>query len=545
MMFIKKIIPLLLFLIFGFYYTQTDNQTITKQSIDRQIALNKKNSVDQKKTLALFLKINKDAKSINYKEGIINSGKKLMILFHSIGEDEKSIEYSHEIEKLAKEINDTESIATAIIQRATDLSSLGFFDENYKELQNAKNYVNKLDANKRHYHMSLIYQGLAAGYYVPKKAHQDTILSYFNKSLQEAKQITDHKENILQIDQKYDMISYLYMNIGMYYAMIYTPKRLDLAEEYLKNSLNTINNRKFTEIEVDKIPILNYLGNFYSEQNKNKEAIGYARQVIQLEKLRKSPSARVAAYATLTNSYESLKEKDSTIKYMSLYTNLSDSLAKINKISADKTIKKISSKQNKAHKENELQIIIISCIILLILIAAGWFFWKQNQNRLHKRYQTIIENLKNEAKTSQIQPVLAEIEDKNPENVINISEDTTATLLNKLSKFEKSEKFLKKDMSLSALSNSLNTNPRYLSEIIKQHKGKNFNNYLNGLRIHYITNKLYDTPVFREYKISYLAEACGFSSREVFAVIFKKETGVTPSYFISQLKKDDITKEAI
>jgi YesN/AraC family two-component response regulator len=95
------------------------------------------------------------------------------------------------------------------------------------------------------------------------------------------------------------------------------------------------------------------------------------------------------------------------------------------------------------------------------------------------------------------------------------------------------------------LSNSLNTNPRYLSEIIKQHKGKNFNNYLNGLRIHYITNKLYDTPVFREYKISYLAEACGFSSREVFAVIFKKETGVTPSYFISQLKKDDITKEAI
>jgi AraC-like DNA-binding protein len=544
-MFIKKIIPLLLFLIFGFYYTQTDNQTITKQSIDRQIALNKKNSVDQKKTLALFLKINKDAKSINYKEGIINSGKKLMILFHSIGEDEKSIEYSHEIEKLAKEINDTESIATAIIQRATDLSSLGFFDENYKELQNAKNYVNKLDANKRHYHMSLIYQGLAAGYYVPKKAHQDTILSYFNKSLQEAKQITDHKENILQIDQKYDMISYLYMNIGMYYAMIYTPKRLDLAEEYLKNSLNTINNRKFTEIEVDKIPILNYLGNFYSEQNKNKEAIGYARQVIQLEKLRKSPSARVAAYATLTNSYESLKEKDSTIKYMSLYTNLSDSLAKINKISADKTIKKISSKQNKAHKENELQIIIISCIILLILIAAGWFFWKQNQNRLHKRYQTIIENLKNEAKTSQIQPVLAEIEDKNPENVINISEDTTATLLNKLSKFEKSEKFLKKDMSLSALSNSLNTNPRYLSEIIKQHKGKNFNNYLNGLRIHYITNKLYDTPVFREYKISYLAEACGFSSREVFAVIFKKETGVTPSYFISQLKKDDITKEAI
>ncbi|AZA77307.1 AraC family transcriptional regulator [Chryseobacterium sp. G0186] len=66
---------------------------------------------------------------------------------------------------------------------------------------------------------------------------------------------------------------------------------------------------------------------------------------------------------------------------------------------------------------------------------------------------------------------------------------------------------------------------------------KSFNNYLNGLRINYITAKLYDTPIFREYKISYLAETCGFSSREVFAVIFKKETGVSPSYFINQLKK--------
>jgi AraC-like DNA-binding protein len=545
-MFIKKIYPLLFSLIFGFYCAQVGNRTITKENIDKEIALSKKNTLDQNKTLALFLKINKDAKSINYKEGILASTKKLMILYHNIGEDEKSIEYSQELEKLAKETNDNESISTAIIQRATDLSSLGLFDENYKELQNAKYYVSKLtDTNKKHYHMSLIYQGLAAGYYIPKKSHQDTILSYFKRSLQEAKQITDNKSNTLQTDEKYDMISYLNMNIGMYYAMMHKPKRLDIAEEYLQNSLSTINNRKFTELKVDKIPILNYLGNFYSEQNKNTKAIEYATQVIELEKKTKSPSARVAAYATLTNSYEAMKNKDSTIKYMSLYTNLSDSLAHINKLSADKTIKKISSKQDKVHKDNELHIIIISCIILLVLVVSGWFFWKRNQNKIHKNYKTVIENLKNEAKTREIEPVLIKIENKIPENAINISEDTTTYLLNKLSKFEKSEKFLKKDMNLSSLSSLLNTNPRYLSEIIKQHRGKNFNNYLHGLRIHYITSKLYETPVFREYKISYLADVSGFSSREVFAVIFKKETGVTPSYFISQLKKDEMKQEVV
>lgn len=544
MMSTRKIILLLLFsLIFSFYNAQV---IITKESIHNEIALSKKNTVDQKKTLALFLKINKDSKSINYSEGIIASAKKLMILYHATGEDEKSIEYSQELEKEAKKNNDNESISTAIIQRATDLSSLGLSDESYKELQNAKYYVSKItDVNMKHYHMSLIYQGFAGGYYVPKKANQDTILSYFKKSLNEVKQISDNKNNVRQTEEKYDMISYLYMNIGMFYAIVHQPKRLDIAEEYLQNSLSTINSRKFTEIKGDKIPILNYLGNFYSEQNKNAKAIDYARQVIKLEKTTKSPSARVAAYATLANSYEAIKNKDSTIKYMSLYTNLSDSLAHINKLSADKTIKKISSKQDKVHKDNELQIVIISCIIFLLLVASGWFFWRRNQKKLYNRYEAIIENVKNETKTSQIEPILVEIEEKTQENAITISEDTTASLLHKLAKFEKSEKFLKKDMSLSSLSTSLNTNPRYLSEIIKQHRGKNFNNYLHGLRIYYITNKLYETPVFREYKISYLAEFCGFSSREVFAVIFKKETGVTPSYFISQLKKEDIKQEII
>ncbi|KPE52851.1 AraC family transcriptional regulator [Chryseobacterium indologenes] len=37
-------------------------------------------------------------------------------------------------------------------------------------------------------------------------------------------------------------------------------------------------------------------------------------------------------------------------------------------------------------------------------------------------------------------------------------------------------------------------------------------------------------------KISYLAEKSGFSTREVFTVTFKKETGISPSHFIKELK---------
>lgn len=120
----------------------------------------------------------------------------------------------------------------------------------------------------------------------------------------------------------------------------------------------------------------------------------------------------------------------------------------------------------------------------------------------------------------------------------SISTETYNCILKKINKFEKSEKFLRKDINLTWLSNHLNTNTKYLSEVIKRHTGKNFNGYINGLRIRYIINKLTEIPVYRGYKISYLAEECGYASPQVFAIAFKKEMGMTPSHFIEQLKNE-------
>ncbi|WP_143885351.1 helix-turn-helix domain-containing protein [Chryseobacterium binzhouense] len=65
-----------------------------------------------------------------------------------------------------------------------------------------------------------------------------------------------------------------------------------------------------------------------------------------------------------------------------------------------------------------------------------------------------------------------------------------------------------------------------------------FNTYINDLKIIYIIHKLYENKQYREFKINYLAEESGFSSPKVFVTAFKKLTGVTPSYYITNLKKD-------
>ncbi|KMQ59196.1 hypothetical protein ACM40_17980 [Chryseobacterium sp. BLS98] len=190
--------------------------------------------------------------------------------------------------------------------------------------------------------------------------------------------------------------------------------------------------------------------------------------------------------------------------------------------------------QGKAHTGNIQKILMISLTVIILLVAGGILFWKRNQKKLHENYEAVINTL-NKNNSSPIQNTQLEV---SSEKSITITDETVKMILGKLEKFEKSQKFIKKDLSLTSLATDLNTNTRYLSEIIKQYKENNYNNYINGLRINYIINKLYENPIYREYKISYLAEACGFSSREVFAVIFKKETGVSPSYFINNLKKD-------
>lgn len=113
-------------------------------------------------------------------------------------------------------------------------------------------------------------------------------------------------------------------------------------------------------------------------------------------------------------------------------------------------------------------------------------------------------------------------------------------LLQKLRDFENSDQFLAKNMSLPLLAAQLETNTKYLSEIIKKCKGKNFNTYINELKINHIAHLISSDLTFRQYKISYLAEFTGFTSHSTFTTVFKSVTGMSPNEYIQQVNKRQI-----
>lgn len=126
-------------------------------------------------------------------------------------------------------------------------------------------------------------------------------------------------------------------------------------------------------------------------------------------------------------------------------------------------------------------------------------------------------------------------QDKKPVQPQVISEKTETLLLQRLKDFEKTTDYVRPDISLQSLAKKLDTNTKYLSEIINKHKQKNFNTYINELRINYITGKLKENPVYRNYKIKYLAEESGFSTHSAFAATFKTVNGLSPAHYIQLL----------
>jgi hypothetical protein len=67
------------------------------------------------------------------------------------------------------------------------------------------------------------------------------------------------------------------------------------------------------------------------------------------------------------------------------------------------------------------------------------------------------------------------------------------------------------------------------------YEGISIDTYINKLRINYIVEKLKTDPNFIKYRISYLAENCGFASHSSFATVFKTITGLSYGNLINPL----------
>ncbi len=90
--------------------------------------------------------------------------------------------------------------------------------------------------------------------------------------------------------------------------------------------------------------------------------------------------------------------------------------------------------------------------------------------------------------------------------------------------------FINEKLSIEDIALKLNTNTKYISQVINETYNINFYNYINSFRIEE-ARKLLSSEENEKYSILGIAQSVGFVSKSAFNVAFKRFSGLTPSEF--------------
>lgn len=217
------------------------------------------------------------------------------------------------------------------------------------------------------------------------------------------------------------------------------------------------------------------------------------------------------------------------LEFAQTIKKITDSETKITKDLISQESKKAFEIIEDRERKQKWLIVIIAIVTLTAI--GGLIYYFRNLRIVKASYQKIIEHLKN-------QDEKVEKPTENFVSDVKIAAETEQSILKSLHKFEHKKVFTKSTISLPQMAVLLNTNTKYLNYILKKYRNADFNSYINAARINFITKELHHNPKLRNYKISALAEMCGYSSHSQFTSIFKAKTNISPSQFISILKQE-------
>lgn len=350
------------------------------------------------------------------------------------------------------------------------------------------------------------------------------------------------KEAYHYIDEK-KLNNYLPYFVSCEGENFYYLGNYNLAISKLKKAISLYNDRwpHFTEIY--------YLGLSYWKLNNKTEAVKYFEKLDKEYYIGKNQDPQFRpAYELLIEYYKSKNNTEKQLEYINKLMILDQSYEKnykylFAKISKDYDTKKLTDEKNniedslKMHRNISIAIILFS-ILVLTFISIKYYQIKQ---RYQQKFNEIIaEN--NSEKDNLITKNYINQEEKIQTDFYNkisgLSETITENILKQLELFETNKEFLDVNITQKFLSEKVGTNINYLSKIINVYKQKNFNNYINDLKLEYILEKLKTDTAFLNKDVKELANIAGFNNAEGFSDNFKRKFDMKPSVFIKMMKEN-------
>lgn len=454
---------------------------------------------------------------------------------------DKSTEMLFLAKSFAEKSNSPELLAKIYGSIANQYSYLNFTEKILYYLQKSRQQIDRLPDGDLKFSLSALYFIEMGNLDSDQKKYVSAKVHYQN-SLQQIGKISAP-----EYFSEYHYQRALY-NLGNSYFNLNQP---DSAKFYYNQALRVMNHQN-TNL---KYFIYFALSKVYSHQGDNQRSIDTLLVVLNDESFN-DERLKSDIFYQLAQNYKATGDKEKYILYTEKHLQINPNVRQtaMKAISTAVTAEQESYLADITRSKTRNRMLAGGIILLLISSGAVILSLSRKRNRERNIYLGILEKLEEKQGNNSSQKLQRSIEISN-ENTPDINTQTKShdegssrepvlstgipagaetDVLAKLEKFELTHKYINQKLTVASVAVQLKTNPTYLTETIKKHKGKNFNAYINELRIRYICEMIHTHPEYLNYKISYLAEQCGFQSHSSFTTVFKSVTGISPSAFLRE-----------
>ncbi|MBR6182934.1 MAG: helix-turn-helix domain-containing protein [Prevotella sp.] len=258
--------------------------------------------------------------------------------------------------------------------------------------------------------------------------------------------------------------------------------------------------------------------------------------------------AKLEVYDLMASCYEKLGMRQETENYHNKYFRLKDSLLNYHQVaSVDEMrflgeMKKADKQIQEMEQHGKVLRLVIGAVILisLVILLAMYIIWRKNR-QLRQRNEALylknVEMLRKEEeerkRRRELEKLVTQQGDAKPKYRTNSLDDDAKDKLYEeiVCVMENSEEIFSSEFSAQRLAALVGEKYNYVSQVINERYGANFNTLLNEYRIQEACKRINDPRKYGNYTMEAIANSVGFRSRTSFTQAFKKYTGLTPSEY--------------
>jgi len=276
---------------------------------------------------------------------------------------------------------------------------------------------------------------------------------------------------------------------------------------------------------------------YYYETKNYQKSIDELSSIVTFYNSKKDVYINSNVYKLLAKNYQKLgnlsKANENYELYVLNYQNAqNDSRDLYNVVQDKELLDLVIEKENQ--KKTTLFLVLGGGLLIAVLTFYVFYISVKRKKETIKFKELLIkiEATKEEKKSEIVDTKDLVLEDK---SASDINPEIYEQIIQGLEKIVDQNYFLKKECSSYTIAKKIKTNTSYLSKVINLHYQKNFNTYINDLRINYSVLKLKEDSRFRSYSVKSISEEIGYKSPVSFTKYFKKRTGLLPSVYIKKL----------